>query len=180
MIRISGASLLVLAALAASTPAFAAGMAAAPAAAASMAAPVSDPQQFTTQAAIGNMFEIQSSELAMKQSSNDQVKQFAQRMITDHGKAATDMQPAASTDGTMVPSTLDATHEAQLQQLSGLSGGDFDTAYITAQVGAHDDAVALFEGYSSGGKAGSLKDFAAKTLPTLQQHQQMIHGMAGK
>jgi putative membrane protein len=143
------------------------------------AAPVTQPLEFATQATIGNMFEIQSSELALKQSSNDQVKQFAQKMIDDHGKAAKEMQPAAATDGISLPTQLDAAHQAQLQQLSGLSGDAFDKAYVSMQVDAHDQAVDLFRGFSEGGK-GALKDFAAKTLPTLEEHQKMIHAMAGK
>lgn len=178
MIKILGSGLVLLLAATALTPALAAGTTASADTAATAA--VTDPQQFTTQAAIGNMFEIQSSELAMKQSTNDQVKQFAQQMITDHGKAATDMQAAASTEGTTVPAQLDATHQALLQQLSGTTGDGFDAAYIKAQVDGHDQAVALFQGYSSGGKPGALKDFAAKTLPVIQQHQQMIHAMAAK
>jgi hypothetical protein len=36
---------------------------------------------------------------------------------------------------------------------------------------AHDDAVALFESYSTKGAAGPLKEFVAKKLRTLKQHQ---------
>jgi putative membrane protein len=143
------------------------------------AAPVTAPLEFATQATIGNMFEIQSSELALKQSSNDKVRQFAQKMIDDHGKAAKQMQPAAATDGINLPTQLDAAHQAQLQQLSALSGDAFDKAYVSMQVDAHDQAVDLFRGFSEGGK-GALKDFAAKTLPILEEHQKMIHSIAGK
>ena len=38
----------------------------------------------------------------------------------------------------------------------------------------------LFQTYSQSGPDGALKTFAAKTLPTLKMHQQMIHKLAGK
>jgi len=49
---------------------------------------------------------------------------------------------------------------------------DFQAAYVDAQVRAHDDTVVLFQSFAENGPDGSLKDFATKTLPTPQQHQQ--------
>ena len=139
-----------------------------------------DPQTFAKAAAPANLFEIQSSQLALKQGSADNVKQFAQKMIDDHGKAAQDMATAAETQNVTVPGALDNKGSQQLSQLQGLNGTAFDQAYIQMQVAAHDDAVSLFQTYAQSGPNGAMKDFAAKTLPTLQMHQQMIHQMAGK
>jgi len=61
--------------------------------------------------------------------------------------------------------------------MSGLEGEEFDKAYIDAQAQAHDEAVALFEGYSTEGKEGPLKAFATATLPVLKSHQEHVHGL---
>jgi putative membrane protein len=45
------------------------------------------------------------------------------------------------------------------------------------QVSAHEDAVSLFERYARGGDNEKLKDWAGKTLPTLQHHLQMAEQM---
>jgi putative membrane protein len=151
----------------------------APAATAAATA-VSDPAEFATKAAIGNMFELQSSALAQDNTQNVDVLAFAQQMTTDHSKAAQDMMTAATTEKVTPPTELDETHQAQLDALENADGDAFDAAYIDAQVKAHDEAVALFEGYASGGPDGALKDFATRTLPTLKMHQEHIHTLAGK
>lgn len=143
-------------------------------------AAVNDPQSFANTAAVSNLFEIQSSQLAQKQATADNLKSFADKMVADHTAAGEQMQTAAHTEKVTVPTALDQLHMQQLSQLQGLSGQQFDQAYTQMQVTAHDDAVALFHAYSQSGQAGALKDFAAKTLPTLQMHQQLIHEIAGK
>ena len=44
---------------------------------------------------------------------------------------------------------------------------------------AHDEAVTLFEQFSTEGEESALRDFAAETLPTLKEHQTEIHEMTG-
>lgn len=148
-------------------------------AAASMQAAVTDPAQFAAVASVSNMFEILSSELAVERGASEEVKAFAQQMIADHTKAGEDMATAAGEDGVAPASALDQKHQQILDRLAALEGEAFDTAYMEAQVQAHDEAVALFETYAANGADGALKAFAAATLPTLQQHQAHIHEMAG-
>ena len=45
------------------------------------------PQDFTTAAGSSDMFEIESSKMALKKSSSTSVKQFAEMMIKDHTAA---------------------------------------------------------------------------------------------
>ena len=170
-------ALLISTAVLLATPAFAQNAAAT---APTSAMSVSDPAEFATRAAIGNMFELQSSALAQDNTQNAQVLDFARQMTTDHSKAAQDMMTAVTTEKVAPTTALDETHQAQLDALEAADGDDFDAAYIDAQVKAHDEAVALFEGYASGGPDGALKDFATKTLPTLKAHQEQIHALAGK
>lgn len=45
-------------------------------------------EEFVTMAASSDMFEIQSSQLAMQNSKQDSVRQFAEMMVADHTKPA--------------------------------------------------------------------------------------------
>ncbi|MDB5527420.1 MAG: hypothetical protein JWR51_523 [Devosia sp.] len=161
------------------TPAFAQNAAPAPAAPAATMS-VSDPAEFATKAAIGNMFELKSSALAQDHTQNADVLAFAEQMTTDHSKAAQDMLTAVTAEKVTPSTGLDEPHQTQLDALEDVKDDQFDAAYIEAQVKAHDEAVALFEGYAAGGPAGALKDFASNTLPTLKMHQEHIHALAGK
>lgn len=141
-------------------------------------APVTDPADFVTKAASGNMFEIESSKLALAGKVDAPVMQFAQKMIDDHSHAGDEMMTAASAAGVTPPTDMTATDKAKITDLT--SATNFQAAYVEAQVKAHDDAVALFQSFAENGPDGPLKDFATKTLPTLQQHQTEIHTIAGK
>jgi len=131
-------------------------------------------QDFVQQAAIGNMFEIESSKLALDHAQSAEVKTFAQRMIDDHTKAGNDLKAAVQSASINVPAELDQAHKDKLAKLQAAST-DFDRQYVDMQVSAHDDAVNLFQGFADNGDNPDLKQFAANTLPTLKDHQKMIH-----
>lgn len=137
-----------------------------------------DPQQFVNMATSSNMFEIESSKLALEKAETAPAKEFAQHMITDHTKAGEDMKAAAAAAGVTVPTELDEAHRAKMERLSSLDGTTFDKTYVAEQVTAHEEAVALFDEYSSDGADGPLKEFAAKTLPTLEAHLEAIEKLA--
>ena len=134
---------------------------------------------FVPMAAVSNSFEIESSNLALTKSTNEDVRSFAQRMLADHSDAAMKMKQAveASKTGLSVPTGLDARHQTMLDQLSAADDSEFDAAYIAMQQKAHDEAVTLFTAYSKNGEDGPIKSFAADTLPTLEEHKQMVDGM---
>lgn len=137
---------------------------------------VTTADQFVPMATISNMFEIQSSELALENGESDAVKEFAQQMVTDHTAASEQMMQVMQQAGLAVemPQALDERHQQIIDQLSGASGAEFDAAYVDAQVQAHEEAVALFSGYAEGGDNAELQAFAETTLPTLQMHYEMI------
>lgn len=130
---------------------------------------------FVKNAAIGNQFEIESSRLALKNSRNDKVREFAQKMIDDHKRIGDDMKAALSSSGLAEPSpSLDADHQKIMDKLEKYTNKDFDKYYIGAQTDAHDDAIALFSDYSKTGDDQDLKNFAAQDLPIIQGHRDHI------
>ncbi len=131
-------------------------------------------QDFVTKAPIANMFEIKTSELAVKTSKNADVLAFAKMMIKDHTDAGKKFETAASASGLTPPTALDEDHQKKLDDLATKTGTDFDKAYVDLQQGAHSDAVNLFEDYSKNGKDTALQTFATNTLPTLQAHKDKI------
>ncbi|HEV7291474.1 MAG TPA: DUF4142 domain-containing protein [Devosia sp.] len=172
-------SLLLGTALIMAAPAVAQDTTAPMAATAMPAAEITDPAQFATMAASSNMLEIESSTLALEQSQNEDVRAFAEQMIADHTAASEQMATAAAEEGVTPPMGLQPHHQEMLDSLTGLEGEQFDAAYMQLQVQAHDEAVALFETYSTQGEDGALKEFAVATLPVLEEHQEHAHSMTG-
>ncbi len=128
---------------------------------------------FIEKAAIGGMTEVQASQLAEQKGQSPAVKQFAQRMITDHTKANEQLTQIASSKGVTPPGELDSTHKREVDKLSKESGADFDKAYMKQMVSDHKTTVSLFEKEAKSGKDSELKQFAGTTLPTLQEHLKM-------
>ncbi len=131
-------------------------------------------EDFVRKVAIGDMFEIQSSELAIKKADH-RGKEFASRMISDHGKTSLQLKAMVQRGKVKaeLPQALDDEHQKKLDQLKGLSGKDFDRSYDEMQQQAHEEAIALFQNYAQKGDNPDLRRWAAKTLPRLRDHLAM-------
>lgn len=130
-----------------------------------------DSSSFVTQAAQAGQTEMQAAQIAQDKSGSDDVKSFAQRMITDHTKANMQLMPLAASASVDVPQQLDRRHQEEISRLKAQSGSAFDHAYARQMVLDHRAAVALFKRAStSEALSADLKSFAAQTLPTLEQH----------
>jgi len=125
---------------------------------------------FVMEAAHDGHAEVEHGKLAQKNGSSAAVKEFAQRMVTDHSKANTELAGIAKKLGITVPADMDDKHKAEQKKLAALKGDKFDDEYAKHMVQAHESAVTLFQKQAKHGEAKELRDFAAKTLPTLEEH----------
>jgi putative membrane protein len=134
---------------------------------------------FVKEAAIGGMAEVELSKIAQK-SENADVKRFADRMIADHTKANEQLTSIATGLGVDLPKTLDSEHERMREKLQTLHGKAFDDQYMQGMVEDHNKAVKLFQQEERSGHNTELKQFAQKTLPTLEEHQKMALELSRK
>ena len=133
--------------------------------------------EFATQASVGNTFEVQESQLALKQASSAKVKAFARMMISDHTKAEKALQAAAKSAGASAEMKLDDPHQAMVDALKAKTGADFDKAYIADQLQAHTDTSALLTSYEKDGDNAKLKAWAHKSLPVVNAHLKKVQAM---
>jgi putative membrane protein len=126
---------------------------------------------FVQEAVVGNLFEVESSKLALERSQTAAIKTFAKHMIDDHSAAGVKLAEVLDqAKQTRPPLKLDAKHQALIDDLAAKKGADFDKVYVDAQHKAHIEAVALFESYSATGEDAQLKALAAQLLSTLKNH----------
>ncbi|ASN80354.1 DUF4142 domain-containing protein [Deinococcus ficus] len=104
---------------------------------------------FAQQAASGDLFEIQSSQLALTRAASPDVRAYAQQLIADHTAASQRLKALASGLQVPLPTAPQRPHAALLTQLGTLQGAAFDQAYMAAQLTAHEQAVNL-HGLQSG------------------------------
>lgn len=134
---------------------------------------------FLKNASDGSLFEIKTSQLALKKSNSEDIKKYAQQMIDDHTKLMTQMQPVAAEAGVTPPTTLvGKMHKAEYKKLEGLSGDAFDQEYIKAQITDHQKSDADFKMEASSGSLPSEKAAAQQGLPIIEQHMQEIQQIA--
>jgi putative membrane protein len=142
-----------------------------------MAAPMSN-SAYVMKAGASDMFEIQSAQLMMD-SQNPQIHDFAAMMVQDHTQSTADVKAAAAeAQVTVAPPKLMPKQTRDIAALQKASGPARDALYITQQKMAHQEALTLHQGYATDGKAAPLKAVAAKVVPVVQHHIEMLGTMS--
>lgn len=134
-------------------------------------------QAFLAQAAYGGLAEVALGELAQEQASSSDVRDFAGRMVAEHGRANSELVSVARSKGMTPPTAPDEGRQAVATALSSLEGVEFDRQYMQQQYAEHQVAVALYEAQANAGSDPDVRAFAAKWLPALRGHAEDIRMM---
>ena len=137
------------------------------------------PGVFVKKAALDGMTEVEAGKVALSKSQDPAIREFAQRMVKDHGKANGELESLAATKGLSAPKQLDPEHKEMLDTLKSKNGKDFDHAYAEHMNMDHSKAIALFES-AAGSSDPDLAQFAKKTLPTLKEHKALAQKLPAK
>ena len=119
------------------------------------------------------MTEIKTSQLALKRSQNPQILSYAREMIQAHTDSTNKLKPIAARLGLKMPQSLGAENQSLVNSLNGLSGTQFDRAYMDGQTKAHAKAQANFQTELKQGQNSQLKAFASEILPVVSMHLEM-------
>jgi putative membrane protein len=127
-------------------------------------------ETFVTKVANAGMAEVELGRTAVEKASSDEVKKFAQRMVDDHSKANDELKTLAQNKNITLPSAADPHAKAMQDRLSKSSAGAFDRAYMQMMIADHRKALNDFRLASKSAKDPDVKAWAAKTLPTIEEH----------
>jgi putative membrane protein len=136
--------------------------------------------EFFVKAANAGMMEVEAGQKAESSAASTEVKNFASKMVADHTRANNELKTIAAAKNVTLPAVLEGDHRAHLDELGKKSGNEFDRAYMEMMVDDHDKAVSMFENAANNSTDADIKAFAAKTLPTLKEHQQMAKDLNAK
>lgn len=140
----------------------------------------SSDREFARKAAEGGLAEVELGQLATQKASSPEVKQFGQRMVSDHTQANDQLKQIAAQKGMTLPTSLSAKDAATKARLEKLSGKEFDRAYMRDMVKDHTKDVNEFQNEANNGKDPDIKNFASETTPKLQEHLSMAQQVAGQ
>lgn len=126
--------------------------------------------EFPQKAYSGGMMEIQLGKLAQQKASSYKVKEFGERMISDHTPADQELKNIAQKSNILLPDTMLAADQKTYNELSGYSGGVFDKNYMDKMVEDHKEDIKEFEEAIQNVNNQEIREWAKKTLPVLRQH----------
>lgn len=134
---------------------------------------------FLKKAAEGNMAEVEMGKLGQQKGTSSQVKQLADRLVNDHQQNQQTLQSLAQKEGATLPTSVAPNHQALKARLEKLNGAAFDKAFATEAVREHHKDIAEFKRAQSSTKNPDVKNYAAQTLPKLQEHLQLAQTAGG-
>lgn len=135
-------------------------------------------KDWINQVAMDNHQEIMMARVGEQKASNAGVKSFAQKLATDHTKALSELETVARGKSVTIPSqytststaSSTATQNADERRLSGLSGAEFDRAFVKQMVDDHQKAISAFEREEKATQDSAIRNYINTTLPTLRSH----------
>jgi putative membrane protein len=132
-------------------------------------------QIFARQAFIGGQAEVDLAKLALQRAQSREVKQFAQHMVDDHGKANDRLAKLGKGNKAVLPKGPDADPDARAvrAQLEKFNGQRFDLEYMAVQIGDHQKTAQLLEHEIGSGQDVQMKNYAKETLPVVLKHLDM-------
>jgi putative membrane protein len=157
-----------------------AGAASSSTASSSTSASANADQDFISNAAKGNRAEVTLGKMVESKTNNPSVRQFAQQMVKDHTTALNELTQLAQSKNITLPEGLPDDATALQSKLSSASGKTLDKDYMDGMVDDHKKDVSEFQDASQNAKDPDVKQWAAKTLPTLQAHLQKAEQVDAK
>jgi putative membrane protein len=132
---------------------------------------------FILTAAQGGMTEVALGELATEKGVRDDVKGLGKMMVKAHKSMNDDLKSLATQKGVILPTTLDAKHQAIVDKMTALTGTEFDDAYIAGMVKGHTKDAKAFKSESATTQDADIKGFLDKSIPVVEMHLKHVTAM---
>jgi putative membrane protein len=136
--------------------------------------------EFVKKAGAGNAAEVKGGELAQTNADSQDVKDFGDRMIKDHGDANTDLGTIAKAHDITFPPAEMEKQKMQYDKLAKLHGAAFDKAYIKDMIADHEKDLAEYKKEKTEVKDPELKAYVDKTEAIVAEHLKMAKACESK
>ncbi|MFG2061430.1 DUF4142 domain-containing protein [Micromonospora sp. NPDC048871] len=150
----------------------------APAAAAQAAQPSEQDTQYLQAIHQVNLYEVKAGELAQKKAQDQQVKDLAQMIVTDHKDLDQQVKDLAGQLNVQLPKEPTPDQRTALDQLNNASGEEFDRLWVTQGLAGHLQAIQATQTEISQGTEAQVVQLAQTALPVLQAHYDALVQLA--
>lgn len=130
------------------------------------------PSAYVPNAAMGDMYEIMASDIALERSQNAALKRLATMIKSDHTDASNKFKAilGGMTPPMTPPAALDERRQGLIDNLRSAGAADFDRVYLDQQIAAHNEALTLHRGFSDNENAPVLAAHARSVVPKIEGH----------
>jgi putative membrane protein len=128
-------------------------------------------QEFINFAAQTDMVEANLGQLAQTAASSQEVKDYAQTLVTDHTNDYHQLQDLAKQANLTVPDSIDAeNNKTMVGPFQKLKGAAFDHRYEMDMVAGHTKALEIYKKEAADAQNAAVKSYAEGVVPTLEKH----------
>jgi len=132
-------------------------------------------RDFVKQAAAANLAAIRFGELAANKGSTIEVRSLGREMVDTNTALSDQLRQSAATEGITLPiAQMTPKQQRMHDELSALSGQEFDDAFARDVVKLQREAIASFENEAVHGRLSELAMLANQALPLLNQRVRTV------
>jgi putative membrane protein len=133
---------------------------------------------FLRKAAEGGMAEVKFGELAKAKGTEEGVRRFGEKMVHDHAQLDAGLQPFMQQYGIPAPQHLSKDAQTEYDKLNGLSGNDFDFAYLGYMREDHHKDLRAFRQEVAGTQNPQLKQAVESGEKMIAEHTRLVDTLA--
>jgi putative membrane protein len=130
-----------------------------------------DKESIIKNAAKINLASQKYAEIAQQKAQNQELKQFAQTLESDHQQAQQNLQQIAQKHNVDLPTSVDEKCKEEASRLQALSGEQFDREFAKGAVQGHAMAIAFLQKATSNAQDSELRQYTQQMLSKIRQHQ---------
>lgn len=132
---------------------------------------------FAMAAAVFSKFSVIAGQLAMIETRNRELREFAELMVDDHTAALARLRTIAGHASISLPAVIgpDDAYRARIAAVQDRTGSAFDRAYCAQQMDALRDAEVLLQSYVNAGRNAQFRKWGVKMIGLVQQHQRLLN-----
>lgn len=138
---------------------------------------VPTPAAFAEQAGWSHQFAVDAATVGLEKFGSKEVRSASLRLMNDYIVPYGELKAKAVQAGLPAPWLLNDVYGARLQALRAQKGTGFDQMFVRELLIETDKQIALFSIYAEKGEQAELKAYAAKMLPMLKQHQELLQSL---
>ena len=134
---------------------------------------------------VGNQGEVDYSQIAAEKATNPAVKEFAQRMVKDHGTMLENVKSLA-TRLNVTPAPNGKVNELKeetakdINDLNAKTGKDFDQEFVNEQIDMHQEKLDLLNDLEGRTTNADLKAAIVEAKPKVQAHLDLAKALKDK